>query len=44
MDFWIKLKTGIKAKNTTQEWIAGKIDVPFKYIQKADDAENLPKH
>jgi transcriptional regulator with XRE-family HTH domain len=29
MDFWARLKDQIKGKNTTQEWIAGKIGVPF---------------
>jgi transcriptional regulator with XRE-family HTH domain len=29
MDFWTRLKDQIKRKNTTQEWIAGKIGVPF---------------
>jgi hypothetical protein len=30
MDFWMRLKNEIKAKNTTQEWIAGKIGVPHE--------------
>ena len=34
MDFWIRLKNEIKAKNTTQEWIAGQIDVPFGTFRK----------
>jgi transcriptional regulator with XRE-family HTH domain len=34
MDFWTRLKTEIKAKNTTQEWIAGKIGVPFGTFRK----------
>jgi transcriptional regulator with XRE-family HTH domain len=29
MDFWARLKDQIKEKNTTQEWVAGKIGVPF---------------
>jgi transcriptional regulator with XRE-family HTH domain len=29
MDFWTRLKEQIKEKNTTQEWIAAKIGVPF---------------
>jgi transcriptional regulator with XRE-family HTH domain len=29
MDFWTRLKDQIKKKNTTQEWIAAKIGVPF---------------
>jgi transcriptional regulator with XRE-family HTH domain len=29
MDFWARLKAVIKRKNTTQEWIALKIGVPF---------------
>jgi transcriptional regulator with XRE-family HTH domain len=34
MDFWIRLKKEIKAKNTTQEWIANKIGVPFGTFRK----------
>jgi transcriptional regulator with XRE-family HTH domain len=34
MDFWMRLKTAIKAQNTTQEWIAGKIGVPFGTFRK----------
>jgi transcriptional regulator with XRE-family HTH domain len=34
MDFWIRLKTEIKAKNTTQEWIARQIEVPFGTFRK----------
>jgi len=34
MDFWIRLKKEIKAKNTTQEWIAGHIGVPFGTFRK----------
>jgi len=34
MDFWMRLKSEIKAKNTTQEWIAGKIGVPFGTFRK----------
>jgi transcriptional regulator with XRE-family HTH domain len=34
MDFWMRLKQGIKAQNTTQEWIAGKIGVPFGTFRK----------
>jgi transcriptional regulator with XRE-family HTH domain len=34
MDFWMRLKKEIKAKNTTQEWIAGKIGVPFGTFRK----------
>jgi transcriptional regulator with XRE-family HTH domain len=34
MDFWIRLKSEIKAKNTTQEWVAGKIGVPFGTFRK----------
>ena len=29
MNFWTRLKYQIKEKNTTQEWIATKIGVPF---------------
>jgi transcriptional regulator with XRE-family HTH domain len=34
MDFWNRLKNEIKAKNTTQEWIAGKIGVPLSTFRK----------
>jgi len=34
MDFWTRLKIEIKAKNTTQEWIAGQIGVPFGTFRK----------
>ena len=34
MDFWMRLKSEIKAKNTTQEWISGKIGVPFGTFRK----------
>ncbi|GHV79056.1 hypothetical protein AGMMS49944_08470 [Spirochaetia bacterium] len=34
MDFWTRLKDQIKRKNTTQEWIAGKIGVPFGTFRK----------
>jgi len=34
MDFWIRLKNEIKAKNTTQEWIASKIGVPLSTFRK----------
>jgi transcriptional regulator with XRE-family HTH domain len=34
MDFWTRLKKLIKEKNTTQEWIAGKIGVPFGTFRK----------
>ena len=30
----MRLKTEIKAKNTTQEWIAGKIGVPLSTFRK----------
>ena len=30
----MRLKNEIKAKNTTQEWIAGKIDVPLSTLRK----------
>jgi len=30
----MRLKSEIKAKNTTQEWIAGKIGVPFGTFRK----------
>ena len=34
MDFWRRLKNAIKAQNTTQEWIAGKIGVPLSTFRK----------
>ncbi|MCL2721877.1 MAG: helix-turn-helix domain-containing protein [Treponema sp.] len=34
MDFWIRLKSELKEKNTTQEWIAGKIGVPLSTFRK----------
>ena len=34
MDFWNRLKDQIKAKNTTQEWIAAQIGVPFGTFRK----------
>jgi len=34
MDFWTRLKNEIKTKNTTQEWIAGQIGVPFGTFRK----------
>ncbi|GHV58139.1 hypothetical protein AGMMS49579_25090 [Spirochaetia bacterium] len=34
MDFWTRLKEQIKRKNTTQEWIAAKIEVPFGTFRK----------
>ena len=34
MSFWMRLKSEIKAKNTTQEWISGKIGVPLSTFRK----------
>jgi DNA-binding XRE family transcriptional regulator len=34
MDFWMRLKNKIKACNTTQEWVAGEINVPFSTFRK----------
>lgn len=34
MDFWMRLKSEIKAKNTTQEWVARQIGVPFGTFRK----------
>jgi transcriptional regulator with XRE-family HTH domain len=34
MDFWMRLKNEIKAQNTTQEWIARKINVPLSTFRK----------
>ena len=42
MDFWTRLKTGIKAQNTTQEWIAGKIGVPFGTFRKWMSRKTYP--
>ncbi|MDR2477760.1 MAG: helix-turn-helix domain-containing protein [Treponema sp.] len=42
MDFWMRLKTEIKAKNTTQEWIAGKIGVPFGTFRKWMSRKTYP--
>jgi len=42
MDFWARLKTEIKAKNTTQEWIARKVDVPFGTFRKWMSRKTYP--
>ena len=42
MDFWTRLKTEIKAKNTTQEWIAGQIGVPFGTLKKWLNRKTYP--
>ena len=42
MDFWIRLKNEIKAKNTTQEWIAGQIGVPFGTLKKWLNRKTYP--
>jgi len=34
MDFWTRLKKEVKAKNTTQEWVAKKAGVPFGTLRK----------
>jgi hypothetical protein len=34
MDFWTRLKTMIRDNNTTQEWVANKIKVPFSTFRK----------
>ena len=34
MDFWVRLKSAIKAQNTTQEWVAGKVGVPLSTFRK----------
>ena len=34
MDFWMRLKNEIRVKNTTQEWIANQINVPFGTFRK----------
>jgi len=42
MDFWTRLKEEIKAKNTTQEWIANKIGVPFGTFRKWLNRKTYP--
>ena len=42
MDFWTRLKNEIKAKNTTQEWIAGQIGVPFGTFRKWMSRKTYP--
>jgi len=42
MDFWSRLKNEIKAKNTTQEWISGKIGVPFGTFKKWLNRKTYP--
>ncbi len=52
MDFWTRLKTLIKKENTTQEWVASKINVSYrtfngwisrKIIPNADQAVSIAK-
>ena len=38
----MRLKTEIKAKNTTQEWIAGQIGVPFGTFKKWMNRKTYP--
>ena len=42
MDFWMRLKNEIRAKNTTQEWISGQIDVPFGTFKKWMNRKTYP--
>jgi transcriptional regulator with XRE-family HTH domain len=42
MDFWMRLKIEIKAKNTTQEWISDKIGVPFGTFRKWMSRKTYP--
>jgi transcriptional regulator with XRE-family HTH domain len=42
MDFWIRLKNEIKAKNTTQEWVSGKIGVPLSTFRKWMTKKTFP--
>lgn len=52
MDFWERLKNEIKRQNTTQEWVAGKINVSYrtfngwisrKIMPNADQAVSIAK-
>ena len=42
MDFWLRLKNTIKAQNTTQEWIAGRIGVPLSTFRKWMSRKTYP--
>ena len=42
MDFWERLKLEIKRNNTTQEWLAKKIDVPFGTLRKWLSRQTMP--
>jgi len=42
MGFWMRLKNELKAKNTTQEWISGKIGVPFGTFKKRMTRKTYP--
>ena len=42
MDFWTRLRTQIKTQNTTQEWIAGKIGVPYGTFRKWMNRKTYP--
>ena len=42
MNFWYRLKNEIKAQNTTQEWIAGKIGVPLSTFRKWMSRKTYP--
>jgi hypothetical protein len=42
MDFWMRLKNEIKVKNTTQEWVSGKIGVPLSTFRKWMTRETYP--
>ena len=42
MDFWERLKQEIKRNDTTQEWLAKKIDVPFGTLRKWLSRQTMP--
>jgi transcriptional regulator with XRE-family HTH domain len=42
MNFWIRLKNEIKSKNTTQEWVSGKIGVPLSTFRKWMTRKTFP--
>lgn len=42
MDFWERLKVEIKRNNTTQEWIATKIDVLPQTFRRWSSAKSIP--
>lgn len=42
MDFWERLKNGVKENNTTQEWIAKEIGIPFGTLRKWLSRKTMP--